>query len=71
MKTLIIIILILLVVGLYYVPEITKSLIKVTGSAAANVGKQGIEKIKETDTFGNATQAIKDKIIFVVDESKN
>ena len=71
MKTLIIIILILLVVGMYYVPDITKSIIKVTGSAAANVGKQGIEKIKDSDSFDNATKAIKDKIIFVVDESKN
>lgn len=62
MKTLIIIILVLLVLGLYFIPDVTKSIMKTTGHAVLNMSKQGAEKIKEIGTNENMTESIKEKI---------
>jgi len=68
MKTLIIIILVLLVVGLYYAPEITKNIMKTTGSAVVDVSKEGVERIKETEIYKNVTESVKEKINFTIIE---
>ena len=62
MKTLIIIILVLLVAGLYYAPEITKNIMKATGNVVVDVGKEGVEKIKETDAYKDITESVKENI---------
>ena len=66
MKTLIIIILILLVAGLYFAPEITKKLVKTTGHAVLNASKEGFEQIKEIETYKNATELIKNKVSDII-----
>tara|TARA_B100000315_G_scaffold222221_1_gene226131 strand:- start:642 stop:851 length:210 start_codon:yes stop_codon:yes gene_type:complete len=68
MKTLIIIILILLVLGLYFIPDITKNIMKTTGQAVSDISKEGIEKIEEIEKSGNLTETIKDKIPIVVND---
>ena len=62
MKTLIIIFLILLVLGLYYVPGITKSAMKATGHAVLKIIDKGLEEIKETKTYENITKTMKENI---------
>ncbi|MBL7054480.1 hypothetical protein ISS05_01855 [Candidatus Woesearchaeota archaeon] len=68
MKTLIIIILVLLVVGLYYAPEITKNIVKTTGNIVVDAGKEGFEKVKETEIYHNITESVRDKINFTIIE---
>ena len=59
MKTLVIIILFLLVLGLYYAPDSTKGAMKATGHAGLSVIKYGIETIKESGAYANATETAK------------
>jgi Sec-independent protein translocase protein TatA len=66
MRTLIIIILVLLVVGLYYAPEITKSMMKTTGKVVVDVGKEGIEQVKETEAYKNVTESIKGRVSNII-----
>ncbi len=47
MKTLIIIVLILLVLGLYFAPDFTKKIMKTTTDKAWDISKERINKIKE------------------------
>jgi len=62
MKTLLIIILVLLVAGLYYAPEITKNIVKTTGSVVKDISKESIEKVKETDAYKDVSESVKEKI---------
>lgn len=62
MKTLMIIILVLLVAGLYYAPEITKNIMKTTGNVVKDISKEGVEKIKETDAYKDVSESVKEKI---------
>lgn len=68
MKTLIIIILIIIAIGLYFVPGITKSIVKTTGSVVVDAGKEGIEMVKESETVKNVTKEVKDKIVYEIIE---
>lgn len=47
MKTLIIIVLILLVLGLYFVPDFTKKIMKTTTDKVLDISKERINKIEE------------------------
>ena len=53
---------VLLVTGLYYAPEITKNIMKTTGNVVVDVGKEGVEKIKETDAYKDVTESVKEKV---------
>lgn len=57
-----IIILVLLVAGLYYAPEITKNIMKTTGNVVKDISKEGVEKIKETDAYKDVSESVKEKI---------
>ena len=52
----------MLVAGLYYAPEITKKIMKTTGNVVVDVGKESIEKVKETETYKDVTESVKEKI---------
>ena len=52
----------MLVAGLYYAPEITKNIMKATGNVVVDVGKEGVEKIKETDAYKDITESVKENI---------
>jgi len=62
LSKIIIIILILLVIGLYFKPDFTKDVMKSTGQAALDIGKEAIEEVKETDAYKDTTGSIKEKI---------
>lgn len=68
MKTLIIIILIIIAVGLYFAPDITKNVIESTGNAVVDLGKESFEQVKESESFKNITESIKDKITYTIEE---
>ena len=53
---------ILLVAGLYFAPEITKNVMKATGNVAIDAGREGFEKIKETEAYRNVSESVKEKI---------
>ncbi len=57
-----------MVAGLYYAPEITKNVMKTTGSAVVDAGKEGVKKIKETEIYKNVTESVKEKINFTIIE---
>ena len=63
MKGLIIIILVLLVLGLYFVPAITKGIIHATGHATVEAGKKAVETIKDNEEVKQASEDIKQEII--------
>lgn len=48
MKKLIIIILVVLIVGLWFIPELTKTVMKKTGKASANLTKEALQEIKDS-----------------------
>ena len=62
LSKIIIVILILLVIGLYFKPQITKLIIKKTGNAALTIGKNVVGEVKETEVYKNTTESIKEKI---------
>lgn len=66
LKKLIIVILILLVLGLYYIPDKTKEVIDSTGHVTKEAAKGVYDKIKEK----NITQDIKDKVEGEFNEQK-
>jgi competence protein ComGC len=67
MKGLIIVILILLVLGLYFVPAFTKSAIKTTGHATVTATKWGFNQIKDNKEYNDT----KDNIINKTKEEIN
>ncbi|GAI89068.1 unnamed protein product [marine sediment metagenome] len=60
--TLIIIILILLALGLYYIPDITKEGISITGHTTKEVAKKTYDKIKESNVTEDISEVVKNKI---------
>lgn len=70
MRNILIIILILLVLGLYFIPDTTKDLMKVTGSAVKEVGGKAIDTVKETEIYQNVTGSIKENEVFEVVKDK-
>lgn len=70
LNKIIIIILVLLVLGLYFEYQITKSAIKTTGHVILDESKKVVDKIKESETARNMTEAIKEKIPSIKDDDK-
>ena len=67
----IIVILILLVVGLYFKPHITKSLMKVSGHAVADAGKKAIDKAQDVEIVRNVSEKVKEKVLWIVEDKDN
>jgi len=61
MRSLLVIFLILLVLGLYFFTEPTKSVIRTTGKAVAEVSKGVFEEVKNSQEYENLKQDIKNK----------
>jgi len=56
------VVLILLILGLYYIPDTTKDVMQTTGSVAKDAGEIVIDHIKESETVQNITEKVKEKI---------
>jgi len=67
MKRYLIIILVLIIIGLYFAPEITRSMLKATGMAAANVADVLKKEVVKTDI----AKKIENKVIDTVKEAIN
>jgi hypothetical protein len=61
MKGLLILILVLLVLGLYFIPTFTKNAIKATGHAAGTAVEWGFDRIKDSKTYNDAKDALINK----------
>ena len=63
MKTIIIIILVLVIIGFYFAPSLTRNALSTTGHATVNIAKWGYNEIKDNDevkdTIKNVTEKIK------------
>ncbi|HLD06428.1 MAG TPA: hypothetical protein VJC16_02750 [Candidatus Nanoarchaeia archaeon] len=62
LPTIVFIVLVLLVIGLYYFPNPTKDAMQVTGSVIKDVGEKGLEKVKESGPVRNITAQIQEKV---------
>jgi len=61
-KTIIIIFLVLLVLGLYYIPDATKEIISVTGHVTKEAAGEIYEQVKESDVPEKILEKIEEKI---------
>lgn len=61
MKSILIVFLILLILGLYFFTETTKGLIKVTGKAASNIAKKIFNEVRDSDEYNELKQNIENK----------
>lgn len=71
MKTLIIIVLIIIILGLYFAPEITKSIMKKTGQATANVVKDAAQKVSDSESVEEAKEKVKGAITDRLNKTSN
>lgn len=62
LKNILIIFLILLVIGLYFAPSITKGIIKATGKATMVATKNVWNEVKESEEMMNLTEEAKDRL---------
>ena len=62
MKGLIIVILLLLVLGLYFVPEFTKTTIKATGKATMILTNKAIDNLKDNPDVQETVDKVKKNI---------
>jgi len=62
LASVIIVALILLVAGLYYIPDTTKEVMQLTGSVVVDTSEKVLDKVKETEFVQNTTKQIKEKI---------
>lgn len=62
MKGLIIILLVIIILGLYYAPKETKSVMHSTGNAVKDGAKIAYNEVKESNTYQDIRQEFKEKL---------
>ena len=63
MKGLIILVLVIVVLGLYYAPKETKSVMHSTGNAVKSGAAIAYNEVKESDTYQDIKQEVKEKMV--------
>ena len=68
LKNILIFILILLVIGLYFAPDITRGVLGVTGNAVKDVTKNMFDEVKDSDEVKNLTKEAKNHLEVKISE---